>query len=575
MTNQRNEVIMESANPAVMEALTQKEDHEMSGINQKITALYCRLSQEDERAGESLSIENQKDILQRYAKDHRFPNPTFFVDDGYSGISFDRPGFQSMLAEIEAGHVAVVITKDLSRLGRNSAMTNLYQNFIFPDNGVRFIAINDAVDTIDQTSINNDMAGMKNWFNEFYARDTSRKVRAVKRAQGERGEHLGVNCPYGYMKDPENPKQWIVDEEAAKIVQEIFSMCMEGRGPSQIANELTKRQVLTPAAYMEKMGRPYPKKPGAYPYHWHAPSISIILERREYLGCTVNFKTYTNSLWDKKRKKSPKENLMIFENTHPAIITEEVFEKVQQIRQSRQRRTKLGRTSLLSGLVYCMDCGGKLSFSGVAKGRASGDHFSCARNRNNNEACTATHYIGASVLERLVWKHMQMVIGFVSQYEDHFRAYMREKMQMDSEEAIKSQRKKLAQHEKRLAELDRLFMRLYEDNVAGKVSDERYIAMSASYEDEQAALKAEVTALQQEIEAQSTQAENLERFIRTIRRYDELDHLTPYAARELIHAVRVGKAEKIDGKRHQEIRIEYDLVGFIPINELLKAVQAA
>ena len=266
---------------------------------------------------------------------------------------------------------------------------------------------------------------------------------------------------------------------------------------------------------------------------------------------------------------------MIFENTHPAIITEEVFEKVQQIRQSRQRRTKLGRTSLLSGLVYCMDCGGKLSFSGVAKGRASGDHFSCARNRNNNEACTATHYIGASVLERLVWKHMQMVIGFVSQYEDHFRAYMREKMQMDSEEAIKSQRKKLAQHEKRLAELDRLFMRLYEDNVAGKVSDERYIAMSASYEDEQATLKAEVTALHQEIEAQSTQAENLERFIRTIRRYDELDHLTPYAARELIHAVRVGKAEKIDGKRHQEIRIEYDLVGFIPINELLKAIQAA
>ena len=574
MTNQQNEGIMRSANPAVTEALTQKEDHEMSGINDKITALYCRLSQEDERAGESLSIENQKDILQRFAKEQRFPNPRFFVDDGYSGIDFDRPGFQSMLAEIEAGHVAVVITKDLSRLGRNSAKTGLYQNFVFPENGVRFIAINDDVDTIDQTSINNDVAGMKNWFNEFYARDTSRKVRAVKRAQGERGEHICVNCPYGYQKDPENPKRWIVDEEAAKVVQEIFSMCMEGRGPSQIANELTKRKVLTPAAYMAKMGRPIPKKPNAYPYHWHAPSVGIILDRREYTGCTVNFKTYTNSMWDKKRKPTPPEKQMIFENTHPAIITEEVFEKVQQIRQSKQRRTKLGRTSLLSGLVYCMDCGGKLCYSGVAKGKASGDHFSCSRNRNNNEACTATHYIGATVLERLVWKHMQLVIGFVSRYEDHFRAYMRERMRMDSEEAVRTHRKTLDQHEKRLAELDRLFMRLYEDNVAGKISDDRYVSMSAAYEQKQTTLKAEAAALQQEIEAQSRQTEELERFIRTIRRYDELDHLTPYAARELIHAVHVGKGEKIDGKRHQEIRIEYDLVGFIPINELLKAVQA-
>ena len=566
---------MESANPAVMEALTQKEDHEMSGINQKITALYCRLSQEDARSGESLSIENQKDILQRYAKEQHFPNPQFFVDDGYSGTNFDRPGFQSMLAEVEAGHVAVVITKDLSRLGRNLVMTGMYQNFIFPENGVRFIAINDAVDTIDQTSINNDMAGMKNWFNELYARDTSRKVRAVKKAQGERGEHMGVNCPYGYMKDPENPKQWIVDEEAAQVVKEVFDMCMEGRGPSQIASELTKRKVLTPAAYMEKMGRPYPKKPNAFPFHWHSPTVVNMLDRREYTGCTVNFKTYTNSLWDKKRKLNPPEKQMIFENTHPAIISEEVFEKVQEIRKSRQRRTKLGRTSLLSGLVFCMDCGGKMSYSGVAKGKASGDHFSCSTNRNNNERCTSTHCIRAVVLEQLVWKHMQLVIGFVSHHEDHFRAYMREQMQTASEETIKKHRKTLAQHEKRLAELDRLFMRLYEDNVAGKISDERYVAMSAAYESEQATLKAEAEALQKEIEMQTNQAKELERFIATIRRYDELDHLTPYAARELIHAVRVGKAEKINGKRHQEIRIEYDIVGFIPINELLKATQAA
>ena len=277
----------------------------MSGATSKITALYCRLSQEDERAGESLSIENQKAILLGYCKDHHFSNPKFFIDDGYSGVNYDRPGFQAMLAEIEAGRVAIAITKDLSRLGRNSALTGLYTNFTFPQNGVRFIAINDNFDTADQNSINNDFAGIKNWFNEFYCRDTSRKIRAVQKAKGERGVPLTVNVPYGYVKDPENPHHWLIDPEAAQVVRRIFQMCMEGRGPQQIANQLRADKVLTPTAYKKQQGRSTPNPTPENPYGWGDSSVVRILERREYTGCTVNFKTYTNSIWDKKQRETP------------------------------------------------------------------------------------------------------------------------------------------------------------------------------------------------------------------------------------------------------------------------------
>ena len=283
----------------------------------KITALYCRLSQEDANEGESNSISNQKRILEQYARDHRFPNPVFFVDDGYSGTSFQRPGFQKMLDEIEAGHVAVCIVKDLSRFGRNSALTGMYTNITFAKYGVRFIAINDNYDTIDPNSVDNDFAGIKNWFNEFYARDTSRKIRAVNKAKGERGEPLTTNIPYGYKKDPDTPKGWLVDEEAAQVVKRIFTLCMEGRGPMQIARALTEARVLTPTAYKQRQGRKTPNKEGADPYHWNTNTVVHILERREYTGCTVNFKTYTNSIWDKKQRHSPEDRQAIFYNTHP------------------------------------------------------------------------------------------------------------------------------------------------------------------------------------------------------------------------------------------------------------------
>ena len=273
---------------------------------------------------------------------------------------------------------SIILCKDLSRLGRNSALTGLYTNFTFPQNGVRFIAINDDFDSADPNSVNNDFAGIKNWFNEFYARDTSRKIRAVNKAKGERGVPLTTNAPYGYVKDPENPKHWIIDPEAAKVVKHIFDLCMEGRGPSQIANQLKAEKVLTPTAYQKSHGRNLPNAVPENPCGWNCNTVVHILERREYTGCTVNFKTYTNSVWDKKQRLNPEEKQAVFYDTHEAIIPEDVFEKVQQIREQRHRKTKSGRTSMFSGLVFCSDCGEKLYYGATNNYKPEGAFFECS-----------------------------------------------------------------------------------------------------------------------------------------------------------------------------------------------------
>ena len=287
----------------------------------KITALYCRLSQEDSLDGESNSVTNQRRILESYAREHHFTNLTWFIDDGYSGTDFNRPGVQKLLAEVETDQVSTIIVKDLSRFSRNSAMAGMYINFTFAEHGIRFIAVNDNYDTIDPNSIDNDFAGIRNWFNEFYARDTSRKIRAVNKAKGERGERLTVNIPYGYRKNPDAPKEWIIDEEAARVVRKIFNLCMQGRGPSQIAAQLEADKVLNPTAYKRREGIDTPHAAPENPYRWNESTVVSILERMEYIGAMVNFKTYSNSIWDKKQRANPIENQRIFYNTHPAIIT--------------------------------------------------------------------------------------------------------------------------------------------------------------------------------------------------------------------------------------------------------------
>ena len=568
MTNSQNLGTIEATNP-VLAVAPLKEETEMLRATEKITALYCRLSQEDANEGDSNSITNQKDILLRYAKEHRFPNPTFFVDDGYSGTNYDRPGFQQMLSEIEAGKVVVVLTKDLSRLGRNSSLTGLYINFTFPKYSVRYIAINDHFDTIDPNSTDSDIAGIKNWFNEFFAKDTSRKIRAVQKAKGERGVPLTTNVPFGYRKDPEDRTKWIVDEAAALVVKRIFKLCMEGRGPMQIAKLLQAEKVLNPTSYKRREGIKSPSPETADPYHWNTNTVVHILERREYTGCTVNFKTYTNSIWDKKQRETPIEKQAVFYNTHPAIIEQKVFDKVQQIRKQRHRRTKTGKSSLFSGMVYCADCGAKMRYCTTNYFEKRQDHFVCANYRSNTGSCSA-HFIRAVVLEELVWMHMKAVIFYVTRYEKHFRTVMEQRLRMSSEEAIRGYKTQFAQAERRLAELDRLFIRIYEDNVSGRITDERFSMMSRTYEDEQTQLKVEIQSLQQEIEVQERQIENLEQFIQRVHKYEDLQELTPYALRELVKAIYIEAPDKSSGKRRQNIRISYDLVGFIPLNELVK-----
>ena len=568
MTNTTNFDTIEPTNP-VLTVAPLKEETEMLGATEKITALYCRLSQEDERMGESLSIENQKAMLLQYAREHHFPNPTFFVDDGVSGVTYDRPGFQAMLAEIEAGRVAVAITKDLSRLGRNSALTGLYTNFTFPQNGVRFIAINDNYDTIDPNRVDNDFAGIKNWFNEFYARDTSRKIRAVQKAKGERGVPLTTNVPYGYVKDPENPRRWVVDPVAADVVKRIFSMCMEGRGPKQIANQLKTDKVLTPSAYRALQGIKTPNKKPEDPCDWHSSTVVAILERREYTGCTVNFKTYTNSIWDKKQRDNPLEKQAIFPNTHEAIIEEAVFEKVQQVRQQRHRKTRTGRSSIFSGLVYCADCGEKLYYGATNNYRPEGAFFDCSLHWKHKDKC-GTHYIRETVLSHIVLKHIQAVTGYILRHEAHFRAVMEEQLRLESSEQIRIRRKRLERNENRIAELKRLFIRIYEDNASGRLSDERFDMLSLTYETEQKQLEAECITLRQEIEVQERQNENIEKFIQTAHKYVGIDELGGYALRELVSAIYVDAPDKSSGKRVQHIHIQYDGLGFIPLNELMK-----
>ena len=567
MTNEKSYVNMEPSNP-VQTVAPDKEETYLIRATDKITALYCRLSNEDSLDGESNSIQNQRRILSDYARDHHFFNPVFFIDDGYTGTDFERPGFQEMLNEIESDHVAVVLTKDLSRLGRNSTMTGMFINITFAKHNVRYIAINDNFDTLNQNSVDNDFAGIRMWFNEFYARDTSRKVRAVIKAKGERGENLTTFVPYGYVKDPNDSGNWIIDEEAAKVVKHIFDLCMEGRGPTQIANQLKAEGTLNITAYRLKEGRSANHPEPNDPYDWNARSISDILSRREYTGCTVNFKTYSNSIWDKAKRMNPVENQAVFYNTHPAIIDPEVFEKVQEIREQRHRRTKSGKSHMFSGLVFCADCKGKMYFNGVDE-KENKWFFSCSNARCGTKSCTS-HYIRAVVLERLVWHYTQRIIALVIRYEAYFRSIMEQKLQAEGDTILKAKRRQFEKAEKRIQELDRLFVRTYEDNVSGKLSDERFAIMSRGYEEEQQGLKADVEVLRQEIEVQEQQIQNIDSFIERVKKYSDLDELTPYMAHELIKAIYVGAPDKSSGKRRQSIYIEYDLIGFIPLDELMK-----
>ena len=527
-------------------------------LNQEeITALYCRLSQDDKQEGDSNSIINQKKILKKYALDRGYTNIQFYIDDGVSGTTFNRAGFQSMIADVETGKVKRVIVKDMSRLGRDYLQVGMYTEIFFPEHDVHFIAVNDGVDSNQE---DNEFTPFRNIINEWYAKDTSKKIRAVKRSKGMAGEHIGSHPPYGYMKNPENKKEWIIDEEAAEVVREIFRLCVGGYGPTQIANILTERKILCPTYYaLEKGGKPRTALP-ADKYTWNGPVVAKILDRMDYLGHTVNFKTHVKSYKVHKTIYNSPDQWKVFEGTHEAIIDKETFEIVQKIRAGKRRPTRMGEMPMFSGLLYCADCGRKLSFHRKADEPAEKHHYLCENYRSNTANCTM-HYIRNVVVERIVLENLKEVIQYVSNYEDEFvRMIMDSDMRQRNRE-LSQKKKRLAEIQKRIGELDTIFQRIYEDNIIGKLSDERFMKMSKRYEDEQHTLQTEADEIQSELQQEEKKSVDVKRFLAIVKKYTDLTELTPEILREFIDKIIVHAPDKSSGRRLQEIEIIYNHIG--------------
>ena len=531
-----------------------------------ITALYARLSQEDALDGESNSIANQKKILLKYATDNGFPNPTFFIDDGVSGVMFDRPGWNEMIRLSEAGKVQTVIVKDMSRMGRDYLKVGYYTESFFAERDIRYIAINDGVDS---DKGDNDFTPFRNLFNDFYARDTSKKIRAVMRAKGNAGEHLCTNPPYGYMKDPDNKKRWIVDEEAATVVKRIFDLCIAGKGPMQIAKILTANKVLTVKAYYAKRdGKAMPDNL----YRWDFKTIVGILEHPEYTECTVNFKTCSKSHKLKKRLQNAPENQRIFLNTQPAIIEEQVFERVQELRANKRRPTKTGRQGLFSSLLYCADCDEKLYFCTTNSFTPKQEHYVCSNYKSNTGTCSA-HFIREETLKLFV---LQRIFDVTAMFFDDIQSFQNMVYQQrfeEAEKAVKRQKKELEQARKRIAELDRIFKRIYEDDINGTISHERFLKLSAEYEAEQKELTEFVKVEQAAVDTYEQDRTDFDSFAAVIRKYVGIRELTPTIVNEFVKKIIVHAPDKSSGHRRQKIEIVWNFIGELEQDEDKQTVE--
>lgn len=536
----------------------------------KITALYCRLSRDDDQQGDSNSIVNQKAFLARFAREKGFRNIEYFVDDGYSGANFQRPDWQRMMALVDEGKIGIVVAKDMSRIGRNYLEVGMYTEITFPQNHVRFIAVNSGVDSANQQD--NEFAPFLNIINEFYVKDGSKKVRASMKLKGESGEYLTTIPPYGYMKDPEDKKKWVVDAEAASVVRRIFSLCVDGNGPTQIARILREKQVPTPTVYQSRMGQAVRCIPPDNPYNWNGSTVSAILERMEYCGHTVNFKTHRQSYKIKKTIENPPEQWKIFRNTHEAIVDEETFERVQELRRNKRRPAKTGKTNLFSGVAYCADCGEKMYYCTTLNFEERQDHFVCSTSRKKGKDVCGTHFIRAVVLEKGVLRFLQILLWYISDCEDLFREKLGAKRKEDFKKELSAKRRQLTQAQRRIEELDRLFKRIYEDNISGKINDSRFQKLSEDYENEQAELTQKVHILEQEIAKQQEEADSIEQFIRRAKKYPELTELTPAVLHDLVNKVYVCAPDKSSGHRVQDVRISLACIGFLPENIISEMV---
>jgi len=526
----------------------------------KITALYCRLSQEDMQAGESESIQNQKLILQRYADEHFFLNTRFFVDDGFSGVSFEREGLQTMLREVEAGNVATVITKDLSRLGRNYLKTGELIEIIFPEYDVRYIAINDGVDTARE---DNEFTPLRNWFNEFYARDTSKKIRAVKQAKAQRGERVNGEVPYGYLADPNDRNHLIPDPETAHVVKQIFAMYVRGDRICEIQNWLRDNEILTVGElrYRRKGGKKFPRPQLNAWYTWPDKTLYDILTRQEYLGHTITAKTYKVSYKSKKTRKNPEDKRYFFPNTHEALIDEETFALAQKRIATRHRPTKSEEIDLFSGLLFCGDCGYKMYLQKGAGTPERKHAYTCGnyRNRARNDFLCTTHYIRKSVLKELVLADLQRIMSYVKGHEQEFIQTATECSEQAMKKALGHQRKELDKAEARLGEINLLFRKLYEDNALGRLSNEQFVFLTSGYEDEKAALTKRVAELRKGLDTAAERSADVKRFVALVRRYTEISELTYENVHEFIDRILVYELDKNTNTR--KIEIFYSFVG--------------
>lgn len=528
--------------------------------------LYERLSRDDNLEGESYSIGNQKKLLTKVAKEKGYTNLVHFLDDGISGVTMDRPGFNDMMEQLAAGKAAAVFVKDLSRLGRNYIEVGRLTEEFFPEHDIRLVAVSDNIDTAEGE---NELAPIRNLFNEWYARDISKKRRISNKIKGNAGEPMGPP-PYGYKKDPGDPKRWIVDEEAAQVVRRVFRMTLDGYGTEQIATIFSEEKILTPIAYWREKGVNRPGKSKLRgPYMWNSSTITHILSLQEYCGDILNFKTYSKSYKNKKRLANDRENWVIFQDVHEPIIERAVFEQVQQKRgKIRKRRTHDGERNMFSGLLVCADCGHNLHFH-FNQGNPDIKYFNCSNYKGNRGTCTSTHYVRVDFLEQVVLGEIRRLTKFASQFEDEFvKAVIGHSQQAEATDR-KLKEKELKALQARDEELDGLFERIYEDNVSGKLSDDRFARMSRRYEEEQKELAEKIKALRAEIDKQNSQSMTTDMFISLVRKYTRARKLTPRMLNELIEKIEVFNAEKVDGMWEQRLRIHYNCVGAIEIPDLI------
>ena len=508
--------------------------------------------------GESYSIGNQKKLLIKVAKEKGYTNLVHFFDDGISGVTMDRPGFADMIQQLEQGKAAAVFVKDLSRLGRNYIEVGRLTEEFFPNHDIRLVAVSDNIDTDEGE---NELAPIRNLFNEWYARDISKKRRISNKIKGNAGEPMG-QPPYGYIKDPENPKRWIVDEEAAQIVRRIYRMTLEGVGTEQIAAKLEEDGVLTPRAYWHSKGINRPGKvKDLPPTHWNSSSVIKMLSVQEYCGDILNFKTYSKSYKNKKRLENDRENWAIFKDVHEPIIERAVFEQVQQKRgKMRKRQAKDGERSMFSGLLVCADCGSNLHFH-FNQGNPEIKYFNCSNYKGNRGTCGSTHYVRVDFLEQVVLGEIRRLTKYAGLYEDDFLKEVIGHSRQAEETERRLKEKELKSLLARDDELDGLFERIYEDNVSGKLSDDRFAKMSRRYEEEQKELSEKIKKLRSEIEKQSSRATSTDMFVSIVRKYTRARKLTPRMLNELVEKIEVYNAEKIDGEWVQRLRIHYNCVG--------------